>query len=655
MLSNKILQSTIAKRLGIIRKKRELTMSALAERSGVSKGTLSVLEDGSGNPTISTLWSISDALNVPFSELVSISPHTVKPQADADGVTLQLIDQASTNLRIEAYHMSIQANSHREATPHPSGVMEHVTVLKGHLLIGPLDTPKLIGVGEHFTFKADCPHIYSAPTDSVSAIVTVQYPKNKQLSSEHTIVKSVPTTQEEWVGLVNLIHRNSIEVANGLPIFRLLIRTGLEPEIVARNVEARLLIQQKDHYKIPVSLYFISEKEQLCLYIFPKSKGCTYNPEKHPTEEKDEHKILAYCKANNVILDTAQINFLKNVASVGNLLCATLASEALSIQGIPTLPHQVNQCTAHQQSNKITSKLTDRLEIQSKSAYQLLRLGYARQMLVVGEMLLKYANKHRRILVMGEHLELDLAMLVDSISDLDISTVKPRRTTFSDLQKKTNNLNITSHYSDFLTLNNAIKYSTIISTNTSDQLHTAYFLQKAQTLLEDNGILIIADDIIPSFYSEEEKNQALIRHHVNYMLDIVRIVTCDTIKNSFPNDYVFIEPYTQELPIIAFMAITHSVDIAISRLKRLHETLQKNVFKLENTILLGYYHLLTLELDALMAEINNKIECKTSVENIFALAESSGLSLIKHQRVYATFGKSKTGGGTHVFVFQKKI
>ena len=665
MISNKILQSTVAKRLEILRKKRELTMSGLAERSGVSKGTLSVLEDGSGNPTIATLWSIADALEVPFSDLINIAPKNTSPQLDSDGVSVQLIDQTNTNLRIEAYHMNIEANSQREATPHPSGVKEQITVLRGHLLTGPVDNPKLVAAGEHYTFDANCPHLYSAPTDSVSAIVTVQYPKDKQLSSKHTIVKSSPESQDEWDGLLALIRRHSVEVANGLPVFRLLIRTGAEPEIIARNIEARIFNNQKKNYKSPVSLYISPEKEQLCLYIFPRSKGCTYSVTKNShagAVEKKANKILTYSKANDISLNKEQINFLTKTAMSDNLLLSTLASEALSIHNIPTLPHQIDDFISRQHTVEVEQTeseeplFEDRINVHSYNAYELLHPGYARQTLVAGKMLLKYGRDNKDVLDMGTGPGLPLLMLLDLIPDLNVIAIEPSPTAFAYLKKNTEHLNIKLQYGDFLDLENEIKYPIITSTGASHHLNTGYFLQKAHALLDDNGILIIADEIIPSFNSEAERNQALINHHVSYMLDVISIIARENIEEFIPREYNFILTYSQALPTIAFMALTHSIDAAIARLRLLRETIQESNFKTaSNKILLGYYSFLNLELEALLAGIDYEVERKTSVENFFALAESSGLNLLEHQRVYATFGKSKTEGGTHVFVFQKAL
>jgi hypothetical protein len=104
------------------------------------------------------------------------------------------------------------------------------------------------------------------------------------------------------------------------------------------------------------------------------------------------------------------------------------------------------------------------------------------------------------------------------------------------------------------------------------------------------------------------------------------------------------------------MSVTNSIDAAVARLRLLREKIQESEFDTSsNKILLGYYSFLNLELEALLAGIDYEVERKTSVENFFVLAESSGLNLLEHQRVYATFGKSKTEGGTHVFVFKKSI
>ncbi len=56
------------------RDEQGISLSELARRSGIAKGTLSQLESGAGNPTIETVFSLSNALGVPVSALLSESP-----------------------------------------------------------------------------------------------------------------------------------------------------------------------------------------------------------------------------------------------------------------------------------------------------------------------------------------------------------------------------------------------------------------------------------------------------------------------------------------------------------------------------------------------------------------------------------------------------
>src|SRR5437763_13503787 len=53
------------------RDEQGISLSELARRSGIAKGTLSQLESGSGNPTIQTVFSLSNALQVPVSTLLT--------------------------------------------------------------------------------------------------------------------------------------------------------------------------------------------------------------------------------------------------------------------------------------------------------------------------------------------------------------------------------------------------------------------------------------------------------------------------------------------------------------------------------------------------------------------------------------------------------
>ena len=59
----------VAKNIKRLREENKLSMEELAKLSGVSKSMLAQVERGKGNPTLSTLWKISNGMKVPFDAL----------------------------------------------------------------------------------------------------------------------------------------------------------------------------------------------------------------------------------------------------------------------------------------------------------------------------------------------------------------------------------------------------------------------------------------------------------------------------------------------------------------------------------------------------------------------------------------------------------
>jgi transcriptional regulator with XRE-family HTH domain len=57
-----------------LRQARRLTQEALAERAGLSYKFIGEVERGRGNPTLTTLASISDALGVSLVDLLALDP-----------------------------------------------------------------------------------------------------------------------------------------------------------------------------------------------------------------------------------------------------------------------------------------------------------------------------------------------------------------------------------------------------------------------------------------------------------------------------------------------------------------------------------------------------------------------------------------------------
>src|SRR3954451_21505162 len=77
------------------RDEQGISLSELARRSGIAKGTLSQLESGAGNPTIDTVFSLSNALGVPVSDLLTApaeSEVVLVRAADLDVLSSNAVD-----------------------------------------------------------------------------------------------------------------------------------------------------------------------------------------------------------------------------------------------------------------------------------------------------------------------------------------------------------------------------------------------------------------------------------------------------------------------------------------------------------------------------------------------------------------------------------
>ncbi|MDD3593985.1 MAG: helix-turn-helix transcriptional regulator [Candidatus Gastranaerophilales bacterium] len=72
MQENKqILKNTLAKQIKILRKKSKKSISLLSDEVNLSKSIWSDLEKGVKDPQFSTLWRISESLNIPLSKIIA--------------------------------------------------------------------------------------------------------------------------------------------------------------------------------------------------------------------------------------------------------------------------------------------------------------------------------------------------------------------------------------------------------------------------------------------------------------------------------------------------------------------------------------------------------------------------------------------------------
>lgn len=170
----------VGENLRRLRTRNGLSLERLAKASGVSRAMLGQVELGRSTPTISVLWKIARALNVPFSAFTS---------ADGGGTTTVLRGHRAKWLRSlngrfssralfpfvgarreEFYELRLAAQTVEDAEAHPAGTTENLVVAKGVIEVVIGAQWHRLEAGDAIYFVADQPHSYRNP-GAIEAVV----------------------------------------------------------------------------------------------------------------------------------------------------------------------------------------------------------------------------------------------------------------------------------------------------------------------------------------------------------------------------------------------------------------------------------------------------------------------------------------------------
>jgi transcriptional regulator with XRE-family HTH domain len=159
-------------RLRELRTARGLSLSALARAAGLGKATLSELEAGLRNPTLSTLFALTKALDLPLSAaLPPVEPDP--PDLSGDAVDAWVVERLG---RTEVHRLHLRAGARQLSAPHAPGVTEQVLLVSGRALIGPEQVE--LRPGDALAYDGAQPHLWQAldGADAV-AVLVMRYPE----------------------------------------------------------------------------------------------------------------------------------------------------------------------------------------------------------------------------------------------------------------------------------------------------------------------------------------------------------------------------------------------------------------------------------------------------------------------------------------------
>ena len=186
----------VGPRLRRLRERRDMTLTALAAKTGISKSTLSRLESGQRKPSLELLLPLAEAHHLPLDELVgapTVGDPRIRPgRASATARIVYPLTQQSSGMRV--WKVVIPPERERKLRTHAG--YEWLYVLSGEmrLILGEHDLT--MQPGEVAEFDTRLPHWFGPAGDQPVEILSVHGSHGQRMhvraapppSSKHTIV-----------------------------------------------------------------------------------------------------------------------------------------------------------------------------------------------------------------------------------------------------------------------------------------------------------------------------------------------------------------------------------------------------------------------------------------------------------------------------------
>lgn len=639
-----------------------LGIDDLAKRSGLHAVQLRQMEvaDLAYTPSVQDLWSVCNALHKPFSSLFSDPTGRAQSTTLADGgYRLSLLHRQSGIKNIESFLVQLTPNTAHVARAHGRGVTEHIVVTAGELLVGSVQRPRLLAAGESYRFDADVEHLYRSLDEPASAMVTIVYPGWRGGTHQQELHHVWPGTEVQWEEVRRQLISLRREASHGVGAFKI--------QFDAPQISLRLAADRLDEAKVALDdcrlgacLYVVVD--QAPAFVVLNQIHCHANLQSESTGNSvlDQaidliNEAAAPCRPRNV----AQLQaWMERVRGPGMLLPA-LAANALTRNGLPCAPPvepAIDHTRLQINADRSECIVDDYFDLPAYCTYIPLHPAYARRCVAIAIGIQRWlACPPERVIDIGAGPGRHLQMLFELISLPHVLAVEPNRAALSQLARnfhEDKRVEVLCADVGELEPDDHPAYRLALCMEASHYQDTLVMLRSVHALLAEGGYFMVCGQMISTFNTVEQRNNSLIQHHLQHILDTMVPVPDAGMTHEEAN---VLQRTASEVPLAMYEARVGQTQAAMDRCRRLLDAYAlAGLPTRPSHPLLAYQRLHRLELEALVAGLDYVVETKTSAATLVDLARHAGFTLQEHLRLYATSGLSEWDAGTHFFVFQSR-
>lgn len=176
------LEELLGNRLRELRRQQALSLRALAEKSGLSANTLSLIENGKTSPSVATLQQIAIALSIPITSFFEVKVNrepvifSKQDQRSSSAFLHGRLEELGTgvgNEGLQPFVVSFDARTDSGPQPLTHEGSEFVYCLSGRVIYNVIGEEYTLEPGDSLLFSSKMPHTWFNPLEEVSKVIIV--------------------------------------------------------------------------------------------------------------------------------------------------------------------------------------------------------------------------------------------------------------------------------------------------------------------------------------------------------------------------------------------------------------------------------------------------------------------------------------------------